>query len=151
MTLNEEVYYLDTSALVKRYVSEPGSNVVDNIFSKCYRGISKISFSYWNIAEAAVVFDKYERKLGLDARKLLRNLLRETRTLVKLHRLIVIEIGPRILKETVKLVLKHHIYVADALQIASAIKAGSNILVTGDKDLARIAEIKNLKVVYTGL
>ncbi len=148
MIVDEEDYYLDTSALVKRYVDEPGSNVVDNIFSNCYRGISKISFSYWNVAEAAVVFDKYERKLGLNARKLLRNLLRETKTLVKLHRLKIVEISPRILKETIKLALKHHIYVADALQIASAIKAGSNILVTGDKDLARIAETENLNTVH---
>jgi len=150
MTLSEEIYYLDTSALVKRYVSEPGSNVVDSIFSKCYRGLSKISFSYWNVAEAAVVFDKYERRLGLNAKELLRNLLREMRTLAKLHRLIVVEIGPRILKETIKLALKHHIYVADSLQIASAIKAGSSIFVTGDRALARIAETENLKAIYVG-
>ncbi len=123
MTMNEEVYYLDTSALVKRYVSEPGSSVVDNVFSKCYRGISKISFSYWNMAEAAVVFNNYERRLGLYARELLRNLLREMKTLAKLHRLVIVEISPRIHKETIKLVLKHHIYVTDALQLASAIKA----------------------------
>ena len=46
MTWSEEVYYLDTSALVKRYVSEPGSNVVDDVFSRCYRGVGKIFFSY---------------------------------------------------------------------------------------------------------
>lgn len=149
MTLNDKVYYLDTSALVKRYVSEPGSNIVDKIFSECYRGISKISFSYWNIAEATVVFDKYEKRLGLNARELLRNLLREMKTLSKLHRLIVVEISPRILKETIKLVLKHHIYVADALQIVSAIKARSKIFVTGDENLAKIAENEKLKVVYT--
>ncbi len=150
MTLNEEVYYLDTSALVKRYVSEPGSNAVDSIFSKCYRGLIKISFSYWNMAEAAVVFDKYERRLGLNAKELLRNLLREMETLAKLHRLRVVEISPRILKETIKLVLKYHVYVADALQMASAIKAKSNIFVTGDKDLAKIAETEKLKVIYVG-
>jgi len=150
MTLNEEVFYLDTSALVKRYVSESGSDIVDGIFSKCYRGIVKISFSYWNIAETAVVFDKYEKKLGLNAKKLLRNLLREVKTLVKLRRLIIVEISPRILRETIKLVLKHHVYVADALQIVSAVRSGSNILVTGDKDLAKIAETEKLKIIYTG-
>ncbi len=150
MTLSEEVYYLDTSALVKRYVSEPGSNVVDSMFSKCYRGISKISFSYWNVAEAAVVFDKYERRLDLNARELLRNLVREMETLARLRRLVIVDISPQILKETIKLVLKHHIYVADALQVASAIKTGSSILVTGDKDLARIAETEKLKTIYAG-
>jgi predicted nucleic acid-binding protein len=150
VTWSEEVYYLDTSALVKRYVSEPGSNVVDNIFSGCYRGVGKISFSYWNVAEAAVVFDKYERRLGLNARELLRNLLREMKTLTRLHRLIIVEISPRILKETVKLVLKHHIYVADALQIATALKVKGSVFVTGDRDLARIAEAEKLRVLYAG-
>lgn len=146
----EEVYYLDTSALVKRYVSEPGSNTVDNIFRDCYRGIIKVSFSYWNVAEAALVFDKYERRLSLNARELLRSLLREMKTLTKLHRLVVVEISPRVLRETIRLVLKHHIYVADALQIASAIKARSTIFVTGDKDLAKIAGKEGLKVVLAG-
>jgi len=30
-TMSREIYYLDTSALVKRYVVEPGSEVVDII------------------------------------------------------------------------------------------------------------------------
>lgn len=150
MTLKEEIFYFDTSALVKRYVSESGSDIVDGIFSNCYRGVVKISFSYWNIAEAAVVFDKYEKRLGLNAKKLLRNLLREMKTLVKLRRLIIVEVSPRVLRSTINLVLKHHIYVADALQIVSAVKSRSNIFVTGDKDLAKIAEIEELKTIYTG-
>ncbi len=41
-----ECYYLDTSALVKRYVKEPGSEVVDRIYTKAYRGIAVIAISY---------------------------------------------------------------------------------------------------------
>ena len=89
-TAKEEIYYLDTSALVKRYVAEPGSNIVDEIFTRCYRGQSRLSLSYWSIAEAAVVFDKYEEKLKLNAGELLLNLLREVKTLARLHRLIMV-------------------------------------------------------------
>jgi predicted nucleic acid-binding protein len=49
-----------------------------------------------------------------------------------------------------KLVLKHHIYVADALQIASAKKVNSRVMVTGDKGLADIADAEGLKVLYVG-
>ena len=146
---DEEVYYLDTSALVKRYVSEPGSEIVDRIFSSAYRGISIVSFSYWNIAEAAVVFDKYERRLGINAQRLLRSLLRETKTLTKLHRLIIISISPSILRKAIGLILKHHIYVADALQVASAVRSECTSFVTGDKDLASIAKAEGLKILYT--
>jgi len=114
---SEEVYYLDTSALVKRYVEEPGSRVVDEIYRSAYKGVAVLAFSYWNIAEAAVVFDKYERKLGLEARELLRNLLRESATLSRLRRLVLVSVSPSLLQASVKLVLKHHIYVADALQV----------------------------------
>ncbi|MBC7091395.1 MAG: type II toxin-antitoxin system VapC family toxin [Nitrososphaeria archaeon] len=144
------MYYLDTSALVKRYVSEVGSNIVDEVFKDAYRGVKVLSFSYWNIAEAFVVFDKYERGLGLDAKKLLRDMLREAKTLLRLRKLLVIGISPSILRNSIELVLKHHMYVADALQIVSARRANSSILVTGDRRLAVIAEKEGLKILCIG-
>ena len=144
MTIHEEIYYLDTSALVKRYVEEKGSNVIDDIFNDAYRGVKAISFSYWNIGEAAVVFDKYERMKGLNARKLLMNMLREVKTLAKLHRIMIVDIDPSILRESIKVVLKHHIYIADALQIVSAVRSGSKLFVTADKGLAQVAKRERL-------
>jgi len=43
--------------LVKRYVEEPGSEIIDTIYKDAYRGIKRLSLSYWNIAEAVVVFN----------------------------------------------------------------------------------------------
>lgn len=102
MTAPEEIYYLDTSALVKRYVEEQGSNIVDNIFNKAYRGVKTISFSYWNIGEATVVFDKYERMKGLNAKKLLKEMLREIKTLARLHRIILLGVDPFIPRKSIK-------------------------------------------------
>ena len=141
------MHHLDTSALVKRCVSEPGSDIVDRIFSECYCGISRISFSYWNVAEAAVVFVKYERRLGLSAERLMRDLLREMRTLAKLHRLVVVDVSPKVLRGSVNLVLKHLIYVADASQIAMAIKARSSMFLAGGRNPAKVAEDEGLKAI----
>jgi len=146
----EEIYYLDTSALLKRYVEEPGSETVDDIYEDAYRGIKTLSFSYWNIAEAVVVFDKYARKLGLDAKRMVRDMLRESMTLSRLHRLVVVSVSPPVLRTSIELVLKHHIYVADALQIASAKKVDSSTVVTGDRELVGIAETEGLKTLYVG-
>jgi hypothetical protein len=55
-------YYLDSSALVKRYISEPGSDSVDDIFEGALFGSNVIIISYWNIGEAATVFDKFSRR-----------------------------------------------------------------------------------------
>jgi len=147
----EEIYYLDTSALVKRYVEEPGSETVDGIYEDAYRGIKALSFSYWNIAEAVAVFDKYARKLGLDAKRMVRDMLRESMTLSRLHRLVVVSVSPPVLRASIELVLKHHIYVADALQIASAKKVDSSTVVTGDRELVGIAETEGLKTLYVGV
>ncbi len=148
MKNREDIYYLDTSALVKRYVAESGSDIVDKIFEDAYKGIQTISFSYWNIAEAAVVFDKYERRLGIKAKVLLRNLLREIKTLYTLHKIVIVGITPSILRMSIELVFKHHIYVADALQIVSATTSKSTVFVTGDKSLAKIAGREGLKTIY---
>jgi len=96
------------------------------------------------------VFDKYERRFGLNAKKLLQSLLREMKTLTKLQRLIVVGVSPSILRKAVKLVLKYHTYIADTLQIASAIKSKSNKFVTGDRNLANIAKAEGLKILYLG-
>jgi predicted nucleic acid-binding protein len=146
----EEIYYLDTSALVKRYVEEPGSVTVDGIYGDAYRGVKTLSFSFWNIAEAVVVFDKYAVKSGLDAKKVVKDMLRESMTLSRLHRLVVVSVSPPVLRASIELLLKRHIYVADALQIASARKVNSSTVVTGDRELVSIAEAEGLKTLYVG-
>ncbi len=145
-----EIYYLDTSALVKRYVIEPGTNIIDEIFKEAYKGASIISFSYWNIAEATIVFNKYERKMGLNARELLSNLFKEIKTLNSLHRIILVGLSPSIIKNTINLILKHRLYVADALQISSAIKSKSTKFVTADRELAKAVMEEGLNIVFVG-
>ncbi|MET1160548.1 MAG: type II toxin-antitoxin system VapC family toxin [Thermoprotei archaeon] len=145
MTFVEKNYYLDTSAFVKRYVTERGSDVVDGIFRDAYRGIVMISTSYWNLGEAVAVFDKYERRLGVNARELMKNMLREVRTLRRLGKFLVIGITPSILRKSLELILKHHIYVADAIQIITAKMVKRAIFVTADKELANIAKMEDLE------
>jgi len=77
-----------------------------------------------------MVFDKYERRMGLDAKKLIKDMLKELITLSRLRRLVIVSVSPQVLRDSIKLMLKYHIYVADALQIASARKANSNVVVT---------------------
>lgn len=141
-------YYLDTSALVKRYVTEPGSETVDKVFNEAYSSIAILNTSYWNIGEAAGVFDKYGMRLGLDSRKVFLTLLRELKLLSRENKLTIINVSPKILRESIKLVFKHHIYLADALQIESARSVDAEIILTGDKRLSEIAKEEGFKVVF---
>jgi len=88
--------------------------------------------------------------LGLNAKNLLKNFLREAKILRRLYRFKIIGISPPLLRETIKLILRYHIYVADALQIASAKAVKSTAFVTGDKKLISIAEKEGLKTIFTG-
>jgi predicted nucleic acid-binding protein len=45
--------YLDTSAIVKRYIQETGSDVVVQLYSKAWLGDLKIAYSAWNIADGS--------------------------------------------------------------------------------------------------
>ncbi len=73
-----EKVYLDTSALVKRYLEEEGSEKVDSLFNESYDKSVVLVISQWNIGEAAVVFDKYQnRKVIRDARQPFQSLYNE--------------------------------------------------------------------------
>ena len=84
-----------------------------------------------------------DRPRGLDAAEAVRE-LREGRV----GR--IAGVSPSILRESVDLVLKHHIYVAEALQVASAKSLNSDRSVTWDGDLARVTEAKGVITVYFG-
>jgi len=142
--------YLDTSALVKRYVTEPGTETVDSIYEEAHKGYATIGFSLWNVGEASVVFDKYE-KMGLvdNGRRLLEKLLGESKLLTSLEALKLVNITSDIVLESIKLVFKHHVYVADALQIAST-KKGFDEFATANRKVAEVAKAEKLTTVFIG-
>lgn len=54
----EKIVYLDSSATVKRYVEEPGSDDIRSLYESTYDGNVKLIFSIWNIDEVLGVLDK---------------------------------------------------------------------------------------------
>ena len=60
--IGNQTIYLDSSAIVKRYVTEEETNRIDKIYEKAHTGKIRLSFSVWNIGETAVVLDKYHSR-----------------------------------------------------------------------------------------
>jgi len=143
--MSDQTIYLDTSAIVKRYVIEEETNRIDKIYEKAHAGKIRLSFSVWNIGETAVVLDKYHRRgiLG-NAKEVFSKFIGETRLLVKLGQLKLVPLNLKILIESTTYIFEHGIYIADAVQLASA--KGADSFLTFDKKLAQIAEIEGLKV-----
>lgn len=149
----EEIVYLDSSAIVKRYVMEPGSNIVRSIYLKAYTGENILSYSIWNIGEVLGVFDRAKITSRVDEntyRVMRKRFLLETRRLMKLGVLLLIPLKTSILRNAWSLIEKHHIYEADAVQVASAKYIGASRFLTGDKRLHDVAVDEGLNSIYLG-
>jgi predicted nucleic acid-binding protein len=123
-------------------VAEPGTETVDIIFDKAETGELIIACSLWNIGEALGVLDERRRRGWLtqeEFERTLKSLANEFLKLVRLRVLEIIPIHTSTLIETWALILNHHIYEADALQITTCMQSQSNALMSGDKRLVQIS------------
>lgn len=144
-------YYLDTSALVKRYIVEPGSDSVDEIFESALTGNSVIIVSYWNIGEAATVFDKYSRRTKkADTENIFALMLDEMKSLSGLQTIEISDLSNSVIQRSIRDVIKHHIYIADALQITTALKESADVFVSADRRLIEAARNEKLRVSHIG-
>ena len=147
------VVYLDSSAIMKRYVREPGSDVVRGLYLRAYSGDVVVSYNVWNVGEVLGAFDRARRAGRVDDeayRVIRRRFLLETRRMVRLGVALVVPLKLRILREGWKLIERHHIYEADAVQIASAKQVSASQFLTGDKRLHEVALREGLNSTYLG-
>lgn len=131
--------HLDTSMLVKRYVREESCDATDAYFRQAHHGEAVICLSEINIGEAAVVFDKYSKKMDVDARGRLQTMLSELSTLERSSTVEIYPVSSQIIRKSVKMVIEHHIYIADAIQLETCIEAGGALFCSGDKELNAVA------------
>jgi uncharacterized protein len=130
--------YLDSSAIVKRYVLEEGTEKIQETYLDAFSGTVSLHFSVWNIGEVLGVLDTYHRRKWIaseDYSAARDSLLAETKRLIKLGIAKVVPVRSKLLAQSWLLVEKHHIYQTDALQIASAKNIGVDQLLSGDRRL----------------
>ncbi len=147
------ITYLDSSAIVKRYVLEKGSKAVREVYTQALNGELSISFSVWNIGEVLGVLGKYHRRGWLDEEGLKEargSFIVETLRLIKLNLLRLIPVRTRLLIEAWGLMERHHLSQADALQIASARYIRADSLLSADRQLIEASKVEGLKAVYVG-
>ncbi|MCE4599243.1 MAG: type II toxin-antitoxin system VapC family toxin [Desulfurococcales archaeon] len=149
--MREQIVYLDSSAIVKRYIREPGSDIVRELYLKAYSGEIKLSYSVWNIGEVLGALDR-ARGIGRIDNEVYsivkRRFLLETRRMLKLGLALMVPLKMRILRESWSLIEKHHVYEADAVQIASARYVNASQFLTGDRRLHEVAVKEKLNSTY---
>jgi predicted nucleic acid-binding protein len=142
--------YLDTSGIVKRYVEERGTEVLDRLYGAAEAGELTASFSIWNVGEALGVLDRYHTRGVIDDegfKALLRRLTSETMKMMRLGSIHVLPITSGSLVESWALVLRRHLYEADALQISSAKEAGCDLLLGADDRLIQAAREEGIEAI----
>jgi len=137
--------------MVKRYIEEPGSSRVRDVYLRAYSGDVILSYSIWNIGEVLGAFDRARRTGRIDNQTystVRRRFLLEIRRMVRTALALVVPLKVVILGESWRLVEKHHIYEADAVQIASAKYVKAEEFLTGDEKLHEIATKEGLNSTY---
>lgn len=136
---------LDTCFLGKRYLEESGTNESNDLMRKAEMGDLSIVFSAWNIGEVGVVFDKYDGKNIINGRESMVNFLSDIQRLAKQGSLEIFPVDEEIITDSIKYVFEQHIYIADAVQIATYFRSGAKTFWTSDKLLAETAKRMNIK------
>jgi predicted nucleic acid-binding protein len=132
--------YLDSSAIVKRYVNEKGTGTVDEIFKDAEDKKLIIVFSIWNITEVIVAFDKYERKKIIELKPTFDKFVNELKKLVNMGSIETVDASSRIIFDSIEQILRYHIYSADAIQIVSCKFYNCEKFFTADKELYNVAK-----------
>jgi predicted nucleic acid-binding protein len=140
--------YLDTSTIVKRYIEEKGSKLVDDVYGRAEVGALKISFSMWNVGELIGALDQHlSRKVisEMQFRTSTRDFVAETIKLFRLGYLNIRSPTAKIFADAWYLIFSSHIYEADAIQIATAKSLECNLFLSADAELIEVAKQTNLQ------
>lgn len=145
--MQEQKIYLDSSALVKRYVKEEGTDIVDGIFKDANLRNAIIYISLWNIGETIGVFDRYDRQKIVKLNEVLDKFLNEVKRLSSDGLFEIVDINSALIEEAIGYVIRYHIYIADALQIASCKSKNCNRFFTSDRNLNVAAKKEKIESV----
>jgi predicted nucleic acid-binding protein len=148
--MSVKTVYLDSSSILKRYVEEKASDVMDAVYEKAEAGGLKLVFSIWNVGETIGVLDRYlsRRLISMETfREALSKFILESMKMIRLGSLQIVPITSKSLSNSWLLITKHHIYEADALQISTSLEADCSFFFSADVNFVRTAEKEDINAV----
>jgi len=134
--------YLDSSAIVKRYIKEAGTEIMDLVFGYAEDGHIKLFFSIWNIGEVLGIFDRYRRRKVINEdefKEVIGGFTKEFTKLAELQYLDVVPLHTSVISDAMGIILEYHVYEADAIQIVSSRHSNCELFLTADWKLVEVA------------
>lgn len=129
--------FLDTSALVKRYVKESGTDQLLEIL----KNADQIFVSILAIPETFSLINRLKREKNLEAAEYqrLKNLIAQD-----FSNLQICELSPEVIKESITILEHHQIKTLDALQLSCALICATQNFISADQQQLAIAMKLNL-------
>ncbi len=121
------VAYLDTSALIKQYLAERGSDWIRSLLSISQP--SQVFTSHLTIVEATCALARRRREETLSCEDYLRAL--EALDYDMVYRYNILEVTPDVIDSACRLAKVHPLRAYDAVQLASALFANSQLVSLG--------------------
>ncbi|MBS7652734.1 type II toxin-antitoxin system VapC family toxin [Candidatus Bathyarchaeota archaeon] len=140
----------DTSALVKRYRKEVGSDVLDELFELKEHNFA---ISFWTILEFMVAFSTRMKRGELSKEAL--NILISRFLKDVLDRFAIISVNDELIASATSIAVRHALPSSDCLQLASVISLKHTlepleekvVLICSDKDLCKAAKEEEIEVI----
>lgn len=134
-----KIYYWDTSALIKRYHRERGSEMVDTLFKEIEGGESKGVISHLGVLESLSAIVRRKSEIRGDYRKVIKKMLVDY-----VDNLTIVPIDTDIVALSMRVILKHGLRSLDGIHLAtllhiSAYMSEKIVLISSDRELLRAA------------
>lgn len=139
--------YIDSSALVKKYIGEPGSDRVENLF----REVVSVLTSVLTELELVSFAERAKRESKIDSPEYRRIIAAFERDFQD-GAISVLAIDHDVLRNARRLIRQRRLRVQDAIQLASALSAnrlagGEIVFICADRSLLEAARLEGLKCV----
>ncbi len=143
-----ELVYIDTSAFVKNFSREKGSERLEQVFNLSSLGKVNLFTSRWTVNESVAALDKKFGKdeISLEERdKSIATLIAITHELSVNGLLTLVPVRQEDVGASLRQVMERHLSAEDALQLYSALLSDGTIFIAADEFLLSVAKKEGLE------
>lgn len=138
-----ETVHLDSSAYVKRFAQERGSENLNRIFEVAEQANLVLVTSQWSIGESIAAVDKKFRKKEITQHErdtIIATILEESAELSGKGQLTLVPAKSEFTAASWRIIIRHHVSADDALQVLSATVGVCSVFVAVDDLLVKVSQ-----------
>lgn len=130
--------YLDSSAYIKEFSKEKGSQVIEKIFSAYEKGNVDLVSSQWTVGESIAAIDRKHRRGEITQDELQETVdavIRRSYEFSQKENFTIVPVKPELVTASFRYITAHHVSADDALHIFSAVVGLGEIFIAADSYL----------------